>query len=55
MGKKFRKKAKNAIQVERGALGHMLSIVAQDDVIWGLYLRVVKRDINPSSGKAKDV
>ncbi len=50
----FKENVQRALQIQKGALGHMLSIVSQDDVIWGLYLRVVKRDTKaPATGKAK--
>jgi len=50
----FRQQATKALVLEIGALGHMLSIVAHDDVIYGLYLRVIKRDIQaPAPTKTK--
>lgn len=40
----FRDNVTRALQVQVGVLGHMLSIVAHDDVTWGLYLRILNRD-----------
>ena len=52
----FRGNVERALQIAKGYLGHMLSIVANDEEIWGLYLRIIKRDIKapPTTSYKKD-
>ncbi len=53
----FRENVERALQIKQGYLGHMLSIVANDEVIWGLYLRIIKRDTKapPTTSHKKDI
>lgn len=53
----FRENVERALQIKPGYLGHMLSIVANDEVTWGLYLRIIKRDTKapPTTSHKKDI
>ena len=49
----FKVQARAALRVNAGLLGHMCSIAENDEEIWNLFIRVIKRDVVVAEGKKR--